>query len=79
MRTVPDSPIWALRAKNQSSKSQFSDSLLAFVSPNLNDFPRLDLLEGQSKGRKVLPEVFKAVGGRLENLNGESLRPAKFC
>jgi hypothetical protein len=30
---------------------------------DLNDLPELDLLEGQSKGRKVLPEVFKAIGG----------------
>src|SRR5580704_3149112 len=30
---------------------------------DLNDLPGLDFLEGQCKGRKVLPEVFKAIGG----------------
>ena len=30
---------------------------------NLNNFPGLDFLEGQDQGRKVLAQVFQAIGG----------------
>jgi hypothetical protein len=58
---------------------EFSDS-----GANSNDFTRLDSLEGQTAGRKILAEVFEAIGRRIEDHDGDTvplhiLLVAKVC
>jgi hypothetical protein len=38
---------------------------------NSNDFTRLDFLDGQSAGGKVLAQVLEAIGRRMENHDGD--------
>ncbi len=70
--TRPDRSIWRDSNTGQflrgaCGRSAFCESEFVLddsvCAANVNDFPGPDLHEGQSKGRKVLPEVFKAIGG----------------
>ena len=70
--TRPDRSIWRGNNIGQflrgaCGRSAFCESEFVLddsvCAANVNDFPGPDLHEGQSKGRKVYPEVFKAIGG----------------
>lgn len=39
---------------------------------NSNDFTRLDFLDGQTAGGKVLAEVLEAIGRRMEDHDGDT-------
>jgi hypothetical protein len=47
----------------QDSRQEFHVGLFRAPTANLNSFPGLDFLEGQDQCRKMLAQVFEAIGG----------------